>query len=267
MKNIKEYTVEKKQALISKIKELNPGKLAIVQVGSVPASCRYVKNKIKDCQEVGIDCQHINLNEDVSRGVLLDTLKELNANPEISGYIVQLPLPSWIDENLIKLTIAPEKDIDGFHPLSITVPATPLGIYNYLKSQNFEFVGKNAVVIGRSDIVGRPMAKLLLNESMNVTVLHSKTSLEDKKIFLKNADLIIVATGHKNTLSKDFEYKPSAVIIDVGINVQEDGKLCGDCEPNLPVAFQSPVPGGVGLLTRLSVIENFISLVEAKHGC
>lgn len=124
----------------------------------------------------------------------------------------------------------------------------------------YQFQGKNAVVIGRSNIVGKPMAHLLLKESMNVTVLHSKTIDTDKRLFLENADLVVVATGHMHTLTQDYELKKSAVVIDVGINVKEDGKLCGDCDHGLPVAFQSPVPGGVGLLTRIAVIDNLIEL-------
>jgi len=124
----------------------------------------------------------------------------------------------------------------------------------------YEFQGKNAVVIGRSNIVGKPMAQLLLKESMNVTVLHSKTSDFDKRWFLSAADLIVVATGHRHTLTSDYQLKSSAIVVDVGINVNEDGKLCGDCDIGLPVAFQTPVPGGVGLLTRMSVIDNLIEL-------
>ena len=266
MEIIKDYVAKKKQALADKISSIKTGKLVIVQVGQVPASCRYVRNKIKDCQEVGIECQHINFDDDISQNFLIENLKALNADPSVSGYIVQLPLPARMDTELISSYIDPAKDIDGFHPLSKTVPATPLGIYKYLKDQNFEFAGKNAVVIGRSNIVGRPMAKLLLDESMNVTVCHSKTPRQELANFVKSADLIVVATGHRNTLTcEGVDYKRSAVVIDVGINVQEDGKLCGDCEPGLSVSFQSPVPGGVGLLTRLAVIDNFITLVEANN--
>ena len=140
--------------------------------------------------------------------------------------------------------------------------ATPLGVYNYLKDQNFEFTGKNAVIIGRSNIVGKPMHKLLLNANMNVVMLHTKTTEEDKRFYLEHADLIIVAAGKAGILNKSYKLKESAVIMDVGINFNSEGKLIGDCEPNLPVAFQSPVPSGCGLLTRLAVIENLILLSE-----
>jgi len=259
MQNIKEYVAEKKERIRSEIagKDI---KMAIIQVGHVPASDRYVKNKIKDCQEVGITCDLTGLPEDITEEALLKLMDGLNHDDELTGYLVQLPLPKHISEEKVKLAIAPEKDIDGFHPLSKTIAATPLGIYNYLKDMNYDFVGKNAVVIGRSNIVGKPMAQLLLKESCNVTVLHSKTKPEDKRYYLLNADLIVVATGHINTLNDSYVFKDDAIVFDVGINVGADGKLTGDCAKNLPVAFQSPVPGGCGLLTRMSVIDNLIEL-------
>lgn len=260
MQIIKEYVAEKKERLKTELAGNQKLKMVIVQVGHVPASDRYVRNKAKDAADVNIYCEINNLPETISEEELLKLLDGLNADKDVTGYLVQLPLPKHISEEKVKLAIAPEKDIDGFHPLSKTVPATPLGIYNYLKDMGYEFQGKNAVVIGRSNIVGKPMAQLLLKESMNVTVLHSKTKEIDKEFYLKHADLIVVATGHRNTLTKDYALNPEAIIFDVGINVNEDGKLCGDCEPELPVAFQSPVPGGCGLLTRLSVLDNLISL-------
>ena len=260
MQQIKEYVEEKKNNFKTYLASKEQLNMAIVQVGHIPASDRYVKNKIKDCEEVGINCRLINLPEDTSEYELLQQIDILNKNKNLTGYIIQLPLPKDISEEKIKLAISPEKDIDGFHPLSKTVPATPLGIYNYLKDMHYEFEGKNAVVIGRSNIVGKPMAQLLLKESMNVTVLHSKTKDIDKRKYLEMADLIIVATGHINTLTKNYKVKEDAIVFDVGINVQEDGKLIGDCERGLNVKFQSPVPGGCGLLTRLSVIDNLIEL-------
>jgi len=263
MQIIKEYVEEKKEKLKHTISEADNIKMVIIQVGHVPASDRYVRNKIKDAESVGILCELNNLPEDITEEALLKLMEGLNHDDAVTGYLVQLPLPKHISEEKVKLAIAPEKDIDGFHPLSKTVPATPLGIYNYLKDMNYEFLGKNAVVIGRSNIVGKPMAQLLLKESMNVTVLHSKTKYEDKLYYLRNADLIVVATGHMKTLTVEevsLNVKPDAIVFDVGINVKEDGKLAGDCEKDLPVAFQSPVPGGVGLLTRIAVIDNLLEL-------
>jgi len=260
MQIIKEYVAAKKEKLKAAIADKPGMRLMIVQVGHVPASDRYVRNKMADAAEVGLECGLISVPEDISEAELLNDLDALNKDDSVTGYLVQLPLPKHISEEKVKLAIAPKKDVDGFHPLSKTVPATPLGIYNYLKDMGYDFLGKNAVVIGRSNIVGKPMAQLLLKESMNVTVLHSKTGDADKRNYLANADLIVVATGHRHTLTADYLLKPSAVVIDVGINVNDDGKLCGDCDVGLPVAFQSPTPGGVGLLTRISVIENLISL-------
>lgn len=266
MQIIKEYVEEKKLTFKDKAHLIKkPYRAVILQVGHVPASDRYVRNKLKDFEELGIKCDLWSCAEDISEKELLEQIDMLNNFDYVLGYLVQLPLPKHISEEKVKLAIAPEKDLDGFHPLSKTIPCTPLGIYNYLKDMNFTFSGKNAVVIGRSGIVGKPMAKLLLEASMNVTVLHSKTSEADKQYYLKNADLIVVATGHLNTLTSDYELKSDAIVIDVGINVSMSGKLFGDCEPNLPVAFQSPVPGGVGLLTRLSIVDNLFKLWEIKN--
>jgi methylenetetrahydrofolate dehydrogenase (NADP+)/methenyltetrahydrofolate cyclohydrolase len=261
MQNIKEYVANKKLALKEKLKDNNL-KAVIVQVGNVEASNRYVRNKIKDLEEVGIMVELIKLPEDISEVALLAQIHQLNIDDLVTGYLVQLPLPKHISEEKVNLAIDPFKDIDGFHPESKTVAATPLGVYTYLKDMNYEFSGKNAVVIGRSHIVGRPMHKLLLDANMNVTILHTKTSEEDKRFYLEHADLIVVAAGKAGVLNKSYKLKESAVVMDVGINFNEEGKLIGDCEKDLPVAFQSPVPGGCGLLTRLAVIENLIKLED-----
>ena len=261
MQNIKEYTeirkIELREQLVGKTL-----KAVIVQVGNVEASNRYVRNKIKDLEEVGITTELLKFAEDITESQLLHVIADLNGDSSVTGYLVQLPLPKHISEDKVNLAIDPKKDIDGFHPLSKTVAATPLGTFNYLKAMNYDFSGKNAVIIGRSHIVGRPMHKLLLDANMNVTVLHTKTSEEDKRFYLANADLIVVAAGKAGVLDSSYHLKNSAVIMDVGINFNAEGKLIGDCEPGLAVAFQSPVPGGCGLLTRLAVIENLISLAE-----
>lgn len=269
---IKKYVEERKKQLAESITQLSKKPLLyIIRVGNDPASVRYTNNKMKDAEEVGIECVLMELPEDISEGALLETMGALNRAEKVDGYIVQLPLPKHISEEKIKLAIDPNKDVDGFHPLSKTVPATPLGIYNFLLLEGTQFGGDplkqwyrglNAVVIGRSTIVGRPMAKLLLDLDMNVTILHSKTEEADKKLYIKNADVIVVATGHRGTLTKDYEFKSSALVFDVGINFDENGKLCGDCDKDLPVDYQSPVPGGVGLLTRLSVLENVVKLTK-----
>lgn len=261
MQNIKEYTEARKAALKEQLVGKNL-KAVIVQVGNVEASNRYVRNKIKDLEEVGITAELIKFTEDITEAQLLHTLTDLNSDPTVTGYLVQLPLPKHISEEKVNLAIVPEKDLDGFHPLSKTVAATPLGVYTYLKDMNYDFSGKNAVIIGRSNIVGKPMHKLLLDANMNVVLLHTKTTEEDKRFYLANADLIVVAAGKAGVLNRSYKLKETAIVLDVGINFNSEGKLIGDCEPNLPVAFQSPVPSGCGLLTRLAVIENLIKLAE-----
>lgn len=259
MQNIKEYTQNKKLALKESLADTNL-KAVIVQVGNVEASNRYVRNKIKDLEEVGIVAELLKFPEDISEEALLAQIHQLNIDDSVTGYLVQLPLPKHISEEKINLAITPSKDIDGFHPLSKTVAATPLGVYTYLKDMNYEFSGKNAVIIGRSNIVGKPMHKLLLDANMNVTILHTKTSEEDKRFYLEHADLIVVAAGKHGVVNNSYKLKETAVVMDIGINFDENGKLIGDCEKDLSVAFQSPVPSGCGLLTRLAVIENLIKL-------
>ena len=261
MQNIKEYVTEKKETLKQEVLSCKSKlKMVVVRVGDDPASVRYTNNKIKDCLEVGIAAELLKFPEDISEDELMCQVYYLNIDDSVTGYLVQLPLPKHISEEKVNLAIDPTKDLDGFHPLSKTVAATPLGVYNYLKAMNYNFSGKNAVIIGRSHIVGRPMHKLLLDANMNVTILHTRTSEEDKKFYLEHADLIVVAAGKAGVVNKSYKLKESAVIMDVGINFDENGKLIGDCEKDLSVAFQSPVPGGCGLLTRLSVIENLIEL-------
>ncbi len=259
MQNIKDYVEAKKLSLKENLKDNNL-KAVILQVGNHEASNRYVRNKIKDLEEVGITAELVKFPEEASEIDLLVKIQELNFDDSVTGYLVQLPLPKHINEKRVNLEIWPSKDIDGFHPLSKTVAATPLGVYTYLKDVSYEFTGKNAVIIGRSHIVGRPMHKLLLDANMNVTVLHTKTSEEDKRFYLEHADLIVVAAGKAGVLNKSYKLKETAVVMDVGINFSPEGKLIGDCEKDLPVAFQSPVPGGCGLLTRLAVIENLVKL-------
>ena len=261
----KDLSQELKDAMKEEVSELSlkygrVPHLAVVLVGNNPSSISYVTGKEKACEYVGIKNSTIKLSEDITEEELINVVNELNQDNGVDGILVQLPLPKHISEEKINEAIKPYKDIDGFNALSKTVPATPLGVYTYLKDMNFEFSGKSAVIIGRSNIVGRPMHKLLLDANMNVTVLHTKTSEEDKRFYLEHADLIVVAAGKAGVLNKSYKLKETAVVLDIGINFNSEGKLIGDCEPNLPVAFQSPVPGGCGLLTRLAVIENLILL-------
>ena len=257
---IKEYIKARKEEIKLEVAKMEKKPtLVIVQLNEDEASKAYVKGKLKDAAELGIDAKLIKLPVETSEKELLKEMAKLNKNKKVDGFIVQMPLPKQINEETVKLAVAPEKDVDGFHPLSELNPCTPQGIMNYLKHEGTQFLGKKAVVIGRSNIVGKPMAKMLLKESCNVTVLHSKTSKEDMARYLKNADIVVVAVGRKHLITKEFDFKKTAILVDVGINRDEEG-LHGDIEPGLPVALQTPVPGGVGLLTRLALMENLLKI-------
>jgi methylenetetrahydrofolate dehydrogenase (NADP+)/methenyltetrahydrofolate cyclohydrolase len=241
--------------------------LAVILVGDNPASQSYVKGKSKACEEIGIKNITINLPNDVSEQELLQTIDELNINPEVSGILVQLPLPAHIDEHRVMNCIAPEKDVDGFHPVNVDAlytskhngiyPCTPKGIIKLLKEANVEIAGKNAVVIGRSNIVGLPVAKLLLDNNATVTVCHSRT--KDLAKITSDADILIVAIGKPKFVKADM-VKPGAVVIDVGVN-RVDGKLVGDVDfdnVEYRVKAITPVPGGVGPMTITCLMENTI---------
>lgn len=256
--DIKQYVQIRKEnlrAVTATLKRIPS--LCIVQVNDDPASNTYIKGKLADAAEVGINAEVKKFPISISEEQLLKEIDLLNNDPTIDGFIVQMPLPKQIDEEKVKVAVNPLKDVDGFHPLSKFKACTPLGIMNYLSYSGVSFTGKNAVVIGRSNIVGKPMAKLLLNANANVTVLHSKTTSEDMHRYLANADIIVVAVGKKYFLDHTYDLKESAVVVDVGIN-RIDGVTYGDVQPNLKVALQTPVPGGVGLLTRLTLLENLL---------
>ena len=257
---VKEYIKVRKEQLKNEIASLNePINFVIVQLNEDEASKAYVRGKLKDAAELGINAKLIKLPIETSEEELLKEIDKLNKDESVDGFIVQMPLPKQINEETVKLAVAPSKDVDGFHPLSNLNPCTPQGIMNYLKHEGVEFLGKNAVVIGRSNIVGKPMAKLLLKESCNVTVLHSKTSFEDMYRYLENADIVVVAIGRQHQIDDKFKFKESAILVDVGINRDENG-LHGDILPDRKVALQTPVPGGVGLLTRLALMENLLKI-------
>lgn len=267
MQNIKEYVSLKKEEIKKEIEDNGYKiKTAVVQVGDNPASNAYIKGKLADCAAVGIDCELLKFEEDITEEYLLRVIEELNHVHSLAGFIVQLPLPKHISEQKVIEAINYRKDIDGFTKQALVNPATPQGIIDYLEANNFDFVDKNAVIIGRSNIVGRPMARLLLDRSCNVEVIHSKTSIENKKRALDDANLIIVATGHRNTLTDaDIMYTAkNCFLVDVGINRNENNKLCGDCE-SVTLMEKTPVPGGVGLLTRLALITNIIKLYKLKN--
>ena len=272
MKVIKEYVAEQEQVIKNLVQTMPNLKLSIIQVGDNPASNAYIKGKLKDCAKVGIQAELIKLDESIDEHYLLNLIDCLNADKSVTGFIVQLPLPKHISEQAVIEAIAPEKDVDGFSKCAWVNPGTPQGIIDYLEYNNYDFTDKNAVVIGRSNIVGRPMARLLLDRSCNVSVIHSKTSDSHKQYLLWNADLVVVATGHRNTIEDEDlhwydcdydDYNTTCFIIDVGMNKNDEGKLCGDCE-NVTVCEKTPVPGGVGLLTRLALIKNLIKLYNKQ---
>lgn len=267
----KKISNEIKDELKEKVARLkNEGKeitLAVVLVGSDPASQIYVKNKEKACEYVGINSKTYKLSETTSEEELLKLIKELNANQAVNGILVQLPLPNHINEELIINTISPLKDVDGFHPenvgkLSIGqagfVSCTPAGIIQLLKRYNIEIEGKNCVIVGRSNIVGKPMAMLLLRENATVTICHSRTkNLEE---MTKQADILVAAIGKANFIAKE-HIKEGAIIIDVGMNRDDNNKLCGDVDFDAVkdyVKAITPVPGGVGPMTIAMLLYNCV---------
>ncbi len=247
--------------------------LAVIQVGADPASSVYVGNKKKACAYVGIESLSYELPEETSQEELLSLIDELNGKPEVNGILVQLPLPGHIDEDAVIRAIDPKKDVDGFHPQSVgalcigqpgVVSCTPAGIIELLKRSGIEIAGKECVVIGRSNIVGKPMAILLLRENGTVTVTHSRT--RDLKEVTRRADILVVAVGKPKMITKEY-VKDGAVVIDVGIHRNENHKLCGDgdYEDVLPVCSAiTPVPGGVGPMTIAMLMYNCVRSVELQ---
>lgn len=241
--------------------------LAVIQVGNDPASSVYVGNKKKACEYIGIRSLAYELPESTSQEELLALIQKLNEDSTVNGILVQLPLPAHIDEDIVVKSISPSKDVDGFHPQSVGalsigqkgfISCTPAGIIQLLKRSGIEMEGKECVVIGRSNIVGKPMALLMLRENATVTICHSRT--RNLKEVAKRADILIVAIGKPRYVTKDF-VKEGAVVIDVGIHRNEDNKLCGDVdyEDVLPyVSAITPVPGGVGPMTIAMLMNNCV---------
>lgn len=261
---IKEYALERKKKLFEAIKIMKKKPhLAILQVNDDDATNAYIKGKMKDADELGVLVSHIKLPVETKECEILKVIESLNNDNDITGFIVQLPLPKHVNSEKVRHAINPSKDVDGFHPLSTLKACTPRGILDYLKHLKVDLVGKNAVIIGRSFIVGRPMANLLINESANVTILHSKTKRDDLYNYLLLADIVVVAVGQKWLINDEYNFKESAIIVDVGLS-RVDGSLHGDVKPGRNVFLQTPVPGGVGLLTRLALFENLVEI--AKNG-
>ncbi len=260
-KNIKEYCAERKAHMKEYIEKeypdgLNRPRLAVFQIGDVEASTRYIKNKKKDCEEVGIEFEWYYYPIEITTTELVTEIKDMV--DYVDGLIVQMPLPDHIDLTAIKRAIKPNKDVDGFHPMSWYHPCTPAGIVDYLEHCGFDFEGKNVTIFGRSDIVGRPLAKMLTDRDATVTLCHSKS--KDKWQFIDSADLIISAVGQAGFLNC---YAIHCPVVDVGINFDENGKLVGDCI-NTENRDVTPVPGGVGLLTRVALLDNVIAAARRR---
>lgn len=255
------------KAEVSELKEKG-GKipcLAVIQVGNDPASSVYVGNKKKACEYIGIKSLSYELPEETSEDELISLVEKLNNDDEVTGILVQLPVPKHIDEDKIIRTISPKKDVDGFHPMSVGalligedgfLSCTPAGVIELLKRSDIEIAGKECVVIGRSNIVGKPMSVLLLRENGTVTICHSKT--QNIKEVCKRADILVVAIGKPKMIDSSY-IKEGATVIDVGIHRMENGKLCGDVDYDDVVEHVSaitPVPGGVGPMTIAMLMKN-----------
>lgn len=269
---------KKRQAMKSQIESMKqqgyvPG-LAVILVGEDPASISYVKGKIRDCKEVGIYSELIQFDVTVSEKQVLEQIEILNANDKIHGLLVQLPLPDHISEQKVIQAISPEKDVDGFHPINVGrlvtkqegfVSCTPAGIIEMLKAIDVPISGKHVVIVGRSNIVGKPAALLFLNLDATVTVCHSKTKPLSK--YTKQADILVAAAGSEALIHAN-DIKPGAIVIDVGMNRSASGRLVGDVafeEVKEKADYITPVPGGVGPMTRVMLLENTLIAAMRQH--
>ena len=253
-----------------KARGISPG-LAVIIVGEDPASKVYVGNKVKACAELGLYSEHFALPADTSEAALLAKIAELNADPKIHGLLVQLPVPRHIDSSKVIEANSPDKDVDGFNPINVGAlstgnmrfaPCTPFGAMILLEKAGVPIEGKHAVVIGRSNIVGKPMAMLLLQANATVTICTSRTV--DLAKFTRDADILVVATGKPKMITGDM-IKPGAAVIDVGINRLPDGKLCGDVDfdsAKQVAGWITPVPGGVGPMTITMLVANTVQAAE-----
>lgn len=242
-------------------------KLAVIMVGDDNASQVYVRNKSKVCDEIGIEFEEYLLDENIEQKVLLDLIEKLNKDKNIHGILLQSPIPEYLDINEAFRTIAPEKDVDGFNPLNVGklclnqdtfVSCTPYGIMKMFEAYNIDLTGKNVTILGRSNIVGKPLIQCCLNKNATVTVCHSKT--KDLKQYTQNADVVIAAIGKSKFVTEEM-IKPGAVVIDVGINRSDDGNITGDVDFESvynKASYITPVPGGVGPMTIAMLMNNVI---------
>ena len=252
---------------------IHPG-LVVVLVGNDPASQIYVRNKQKACEEVGFRAFEYRLNENSTQEQLLDLIRVLNKDDKVHGILVQLPLPKHIDEQTVILTIAPEKDVDAFHPMNVGrimignyefLPCTPAGVMELIDSTGVDLNGANCVVVGRSNIVGKPMAMLLLHRNATVTICHSRT--RNLAEVCAGADILVSAVGKPHFIRADM-VKDGAVVIDVGMNHDENGKLCGDvefAEVEPKASYITPVPGGVGPMTITMLLKNTLHAAKLMN--
>ncbi len=276
--NGKEISAQIKEELKDKVKAMKEDGisvcLAVIQVGDDPASSVYVGNKKKACAYIGITSLSYELPEETTQEELLALIGELNKRKDVNGILVQLPVPAHIDKDAVIRAIAPEKDVDGFHPQSVGalcigqegfVSCTPAGIIQLLKRSGIEIAGKECVIIGRSNIVGKPMALLLLRENGTVTVTHSGT--KDLKEVARRADILVAAVGKPKMITREY-VKEGAVVIDVGIHRNENNKLCGDVDYDdvAPVCSAiTPVPGGVGPMTIAMLMNNCVESAALRQ--
>lgn len=264
---------EVKEAAEGLLKQGKTVTLAVIQVGSDPASTIYVGNKKKACEYVGFRSMAYELPEETTQKELLGFIHRLNENNEVDGILVQLPLPKHLNEEEVLLAIAPEKDVDGFHPVNVGnlligkegfVPCTPAGIIELLRRSGVQTEGRECVIVGRSNIVGKPMAALMLRENATVTVCHSKT--KNLKEVTRRADILIVAVGKPSLITADY-VKPGAAVIDVGIHRMEGKKLCGDVDFETvkeTAGMLTPVPGGVGPMTIAMLMKNCLRSAQNR---
>ena len=263
-----------KQEVKQEINELGISPyFVIVQIGDNPASNTYIRNKIKDCKECGIDSYLCHYDSSITQDRLENFFKNMSADKGVNALMLQLPIPKHLDAQKVIDKIAPEKDVDGLTTINnglLTtrqngfIPCTAAGCMEMIRSTGIDIAGKNAVVIGRSNIVGKPVAMQLLKENATVTICHSHTI--GLKEICRKADILIAAVGKKNFITADM-IKPGAVVIDVGINVQENGKLCGDVDFNEAkevAGYITPVPGGVGLMTRAMLMKNILEATKCQ---
>lgn len=273
-KALAKKTREELKIKVDELKEKNIfPKLAVIMVGDDPSSKIYVRNKSKACEEVGIEYEEHLLSADIEMKTLLNLINELNNRKDVHGILLQSPIPKNLDINLAFRTIRPEKDVDGFNPINVGklslnqdcfVSCTPFGIMRMLSEYNIETEGKHAVIIGRSNIVGKPMLQCLLNKNATVTVCHSKT--QDLAKITKQADILVCAIGKPNFVTEDM-VKQGAVIIDVGINRNVEGKVCGDVDfenVSKKASYITPVPGGVGPMTIAMLMNNIVKAAKSE---